>query len=142
MQHSHLSLVKDKLFLEMNNQVEALKVFTAACESFSMASPSHFFIQNWAETVDAFMKLKASYCPLPQGEIKIGIENYGVIRVYVDEKGAGCEKTDAAPDLELDQLSASRYVFGPCAPVYTGAASLFAQSCFPLPLSWNGQDRV
>ena len=129
-------------FQLQQHQVEELKVFSAACESFSMASPSHFFIQNWAETVDAFMKLKASYSALPQGEVKIGIENYGTIRVYVDENGAGCEKTEEAPDLELEHLAATRYLFGPCPPVCTADASLFAQSCFPLPLSWNGQDRV
>ena len=129
-------------FQLQQHQAEEVKVFSAACESFSMASPSHFFIQNWAETVDAFMKLKASYCTLPKGEIKIGIENYGTIRVYADENGAGCEKTPDAPDVQLDHLAATRYVFGPCASVYTAEASLFAQACFPLPLSWNGQDRV
>lgn len=124
------------------HQYELIRVFSAVCESFSMSSPSHFFIRNWAGVVNAFMKLKAGYCPMPQGEIKIGIEGYGVIRVYVDETGAGCEKTEEAADIELDHLSATRYIFGPCAPVYTGKAPLFAQSCFPLPLSWNGQDRV
>ena len=40
------------------------------------------------------------------------------------------------------KLSAHRYLFGPYSPSYTAEASYLAEAWLPLPLSWNGQDRV
>lgn len=124
------------------HQVEQIRLFSAVCESSVIHSPSHFKIRNWESFTDAFMKLKASYCEMLQGELCIGISDYGTIRLYVNENGAGCEKTDRTPDITLDRLSAARYIFGPYPPIYTSGASHLAQAWFPLPLSWNGQDRV
>ena len=124
------------------HQIEQIRVFSAVCESSVIHSPSHFKIRNWADFTDAFIKLKASYCKMPQGELYIGITDYGTIRLYVNEKGAGCEKTDHTPDITLDGLSAARYIFGPYPPICTADTSYLVQAWFPLPLSWNGQDRV
>ncbi len=124
------------------HQVEAVQMFSAVCGNYYIGSPSHFYIRNWEKVVGAFMKLKASYCQLPKGELCIGIENYGTIRLFVNENGAGCKKTDETPEITLDRLAAARYIFGPFPPVCTGKASALAQAWFPLPLSWNGQDRV
>lgn len=124
------------------HQVELVRLFSAVCESSSIYSPSHFYIRNWDKVVNAFMKLKASYCSLPKGELIIGIEGYGALRAFVDDSGAGCEKTTKTPELTLDRLAATRYIFGPYPPVFTGEAGALAQAWFPLPLSWNGQDRV
>ena len=124
------------------HEIEMVKTFSAICGSYYIGSPSHFYIRNWEKVVGAFMRLKASYCSLPKGKLCIRIENYGTIKLYVDENGAGCEKTDETPKITLDRLSAARYIFGPFSPVYTGGTGLLAQAWLPLPLSWNGQDRV
>ncbi|MBQ8528957.1 MAG: GNAT family N-acetyltransferase [Clostridia bacterium] len=124
------------------HQLDAIRLFSAVCESFSLDSPSHFKICNFEKTVDAFLKLKASYQSLPSGEVCIGIEDYGTIRLVVDGKDAFCEHTEKSADITLDKLSAHRYLFGPYSPSYTAEASYLAEAWLPLPLSWNGQDRV
>lgn len=132
----------DLSFSLQPHQVELVRLFSAVCESSSIYSPSHFYIRNWEKVVGAFMRLKASCCKLPQGELIMEIEGYGTLRIFVGEKGAGCEKTTKKPELTLDRLAAARYIFGPYPPVCTGEAGALAQAWFPLPLGWNGQDRV
>ena len=105
-------------------------------------SYSHFKIINWANVVDAFFKLKATYCKVMPGELKIEIEGYGTIRLFAENEVAGCELCDDKPDIILERITASRYIFGTYAPSYTFDAPPVAQAWFPLPLSWNGQDRV
>lgn len=129
-------------FVLQPHMTELVGLFTMACESSYIATPSHFYIRHWDKVVDAFMKLKASYCEMTQGELIVEIEEYGRIRLYVNENGAGCEKSEKEPDVTLDRLSASRYIFGPYSPIVTGKANALAQAWLPLPLSWNGQDRV
>lgn len=122
--------------------IEAVRLFSAVCESSSIQVPSHFKIRRWDKTVDAFMKLKASYCPLPSGELFLGIEGFGTLRLFVNEAGCGCESVEGEAELTLDPLAAARYLFGPYPPIATAEASPAAQAFLPLPLSWNGQDRV
>lgn len=129
-------------FYRQAHQIDSLRVFTAVCEGAQIYSPSHFKIRKWEKVVDAFMKLKASYIEVAKGELCIEIENYGTIRLFSNENGVGCEKVNKNPDIVLDGLSAARYIFGPHPPVFTADAPPIAQAWFPLPLSWNGQDRL
>lgn len=122
--------------------IEAIRLFSAVCESSSIVTPSHFKVRNWEKVVDAFLKLKASYSPLVCGELIIEVVDYGTIRLFVDGENVGCERTERSPDVSLDGHSASRYIFGPYPPICTADAPAIAQAWFPLPLSWNGQDRV
>jgi len=124
------------------HQVESVRVFSEVCEGCLAHSPSHFKIINWAKVTEAFFKLKAGYCKPMPGELKIGIEGYGAIRLFADDSGVCCELYDGKTDITLDPVSATRYIFGTLSPVYTAYAPPVAQSWFPLPLSWNGQDRV
>lgn len=123
-------------------QVEELRVFAAGCESYEITYPSRFQIINWAGITDALLKLKASYESLADGEWILGIKGYGAIRLYVQGDTVGCEKTDAAPELELDRLQASRLLFGPL-PAYSVAdVAPVVKSWLPLPLSWDFLDFV
>jgi len=124
------------------HQVDAVRLFSAICEYSRIQSPSHFFIRNFARFTDAFMKLKASVGNMMVGELYLEIMGYGTVRMYADGNTAGCELCDHKPDITLDRLAASRYVFGPYPPIITAEAPVLAQAWFPLPLSWNGQDRV
>ena len=133
---------KTVYFARQMHQVESVRIFAEVCEGYSAHSPSHFKIINWAKVVDAFFKLKATYCPILCGELKIGIDGYGAIRLFAENGRVGCELCDDKADIKLDPLAASRYIFGTYAPIYTYAAPGVSQAWFPLPLSWNGQDRV
>ncbi len=124
------------------HQIDLARIFVPVCEQFYIGSPCHFYIRNWDKVVDAFMKLKASYSRLTKGELCIEIKAYGVIKVFVDENGVGCERTNKTPHLSMDRLESARYIFGPYPPIVTDKADTLAQSWFPLPLGWNLQDRV
>ena len=126
----------------MPHHIESTRVFSSVAIGSSIISPSHFKIVNWEKIINAFMKLKASYSKLPVGCLNLEIEDYGRLRIYCDGDSFGCERTESEPDLRLDCLSASRYIFGPHPAVYTADADAFASSLFPLPLAWNPQDRV
>jgi len=121
---------------------ENVRMFLSCAADMSVRSPSHFKIINWQGVISAFMKLKATYTDMPTGELKLGIKDYGVLRLYSDSTGVGCERTETDADIILDGLEASRYIFGPLPPEATADAGNIAHSWFPLPLSWNGQDRV
>ena len=132
----------DVYFYLQPHQADKVRIFSAVCEASHISSPSHFYIRNWEKVVGAFLRLKATYCPLPKGEKVIEIQGYGRICIFVNENAVGCEKTEKTPDLILDRLTATRYIFGLYSPVYTGDTDAWACAVFPLPLSWNGQDRV
>ncbi len=135
--------VGDTVYFSLQPQrIKELRIFSEVCESGYAESPSRFCIRNWEKVVGAFMRLKAGYCELIPGELAIGIKDYGAIRLFSGCGGVGCEKTDKSPDISLDCLSAARYIFGPYPPYVTAKAGPEAQSWFPLPLGWNGQDRV
>lgn len=120
---------------------EYIRRFAAVSDVMKVQSPSHFKVYNWEKVIGAFLKLKASYLELTKDELVLQIEDYGAVRIFVDENGAGCEKTDRAPRLSLTGLEAARFLFGPLAPEDVVAQALDV-NWFPLPLSWNGQDRV
>ena len=124
------------------HQVELVQLFSAICDTMQIRSPSHFKICNWEGVISAFLKLKASYQTLREGEMILKIQDYGTVRIFVDQQGTGCEASQQEPELTLTQLEASRFIFGPLAPDYTAKTNQSAGSWFPLPLSWNGQDRV
>ena len=129
-------------FFLQPHQAALIKVFSSVCESAHVTSPSHFYIRNWEKTVGAFMRLKASYCTLPKGEVVIEIEDYGKIHIFVREGEIGAEKTEKTPDFTMDRLTATRYIFGTYPCEYTGKVNATTLAWFPLPLGWNGQDRV
>ena len=124
------------------HRIEHIRWATSVCQNVSIVIPSQFKIVNFEKTANAFIKLKASDTELPKGELKIYIENYGGLRLYVDENGAGCEKYNGECDISLTALEATRYLFGPLPPETVANANTTATAWLPLPLSWNLQDRV
>ena len=124
------------------HMTEKISILSAVSDTMQLRSPSHFQIRNWEKVVSAFLKLKASYCTLSEGEFVLAIEGYGTVRIFVEEGKTGCERTDKAPHLTLDRMQAARFLFGPLAPEYTAQTDDLPTGWLPLPLSWNGQDRV
>lgn len=122
--------------------IESVRLFASRAEVVNVKSPSLFKIINWERVISAFMRLKASYTNMPEGELRIGIRDYGVLHLYVRGNSIGCERTEDGADITLDRLEAARYIFGPLPPEATAEASDTALRWFPLSLTWNGQDRV
>jgi len=129
-------------FSRQMHQVDSVRIFSEVCEGYSAHSPSHFKIINWEKAVDMFFKLKSTYCSVMPGEFRIEIEGYGTLLLFSKGEEVGCRLCSDNPDITLDAITATRYIFGSYSPVYTAYAPPVLQAWFPLPLSWNGQDRV
>ena len=95
-----------------------------------------------AKVVDAYIKLKESYTCLANGCVTISIKEYGKIKIFANENSCGCVKFDGECDFELSKPDATRFIFGMHSPAAVIEPNLFAKANFPLPLSWNTQNRV
>lgn len=125
------------------HMLDELQLIVPCAEHISVSSPSLFKIMNYEKVADALMKLQSTRRHLQFGEFVLKINDYGNLRFYVGEEGAGCMRTEATPDIVLDNLMATRFLFG-YLPVYTTISTKksLCQEWFPLPLSWNGLDYV
>ncbi len=116
-------------------------------ETAQIESPSMFLIRNWPRLIAAFLRLKLQTVDLPVGELLIRIGGGDTLTIRVEDGQAACSVTPGRPaDLELDQLTATRLIFGTL-PAETILAlprriSCIVQAWFPLPLSWPLQDNV
>lgn len=132
----------DVKFTLMPMEIEAIRYFSRIAELINITSPSHFKIISFDKISDALIKVKATYTNLPEGKKIIGIENWGNLKIYVENGKAGCVKTDEEAEVVLDKLSATRLLFGPLSHETVIEYDNFLASVLPLPLSWNTLDRV
>lgn len=116
------------------------------CEQIDIASPCMFRVLNWDRVTGAFLTLKAKLTDIAEGEMIVGVRDWGNIRIAVSPGGAACEKTSLPADITIDQLTAMRLLFGPLPSAATaalpGRIRMLTESWFPLPLSWYPQDNV
>lgn len=124
------------------HEVEILEVLSDGCEYCTLTSPSRFRVENYEAIADALMKLKAKSEGLPFGEVTLGIEGYGSLRLYSNEAGAGATLSDITPTTCVTKAEATRLLFGPFSPTVTKKVSDELKAFLPLPLSWNTLDYV
>ena len=124
------------------HDIDLVREMNSCAEYMSIQIPSNFKIVNFERVVSAYMKLKASYTRLAEGSVTISIKDYGKIKIFANEKECGCVKFDGECDIELSKAEATRFIFGMHPPVSVIEPNLFAKANFPLPLSWNTQNRV
>ncbi len=124
-------------------QRSRVRLLDAIAESYCLVCPSRFKILHFAKVADAFLALKAKDADFLPGAATLGITGEPTIRLYCEGGRVGCEETDAAPDLTLSPLMATRLLFGPLPPdaVADAIPAALRQFC-PLPLCWNTLDRV
>lgn len=124
------------------HDIDLIREMNKCAEYMSIQIPSNFNIVNFENVVDAYIKLKASYTCLAMGSVAISIRDYGKIKIFANENDCGCVKFDGECDIELSKPDATRFIFGMHPPVSVIEPNLFAKANFPLPLSWNTQNRV
>jgi predicted acetyltransferase len=124
------------------HDIDLIREINKCAEYMSIQIPSNFNVVSFEKVVDAYIKLKASYTCLVPGSVAISIKDYGKIKIFADENGCGCIKFDGECDFELSKPDATRFIFGMHPPVSVTQPNLFAKANFPLPLSWNTQNRV
>lgn len=126
----------------MPHLVEENAFLLDICAKHTIAAPCQFKIIHWEKVVDAVLKLKATYVALPRMEKLIEVEGYGKLLVRTGEGVAECTRPEGCTkeaDIRLTWEHANLFFFGPTTLV---AERLGCGGVFPLPLSWNLQDRV
>ena len=124
------------------HDIDLVREMNKCAEYMSIQIPSNFCVVNYEKVVDAYIKLKSSYTRLMTGYVTISIKDYGKIKIFANENDCGCVKYDGECDFELTKPDATRFIFGMHPPVSIVEPDLFAKANFPLPLSWNTQNRV
>ena len=115
-------------------------------ESVSASSASNFKILSWVEITNALLELKANQNKLADGSFILGIEGYGSMILEVKNGKGVCRRVEQKAELLMQPLDATRLLFGHMPPWAATDLSVvdskLLNSWLPLPLSWNGQDRV
>lgn len=121
---------------------ETLKAVFSHCESWTETAASMFHVFKWDELTEALMRLAVKTGGLAEGELTFGIEGWGTLHMKVSGNECIAEKTDAEPAFVLSPLEATGWMFGDLGCLSPIQAGTPESSWFPLPLSWNGHDRV
>ena len=124
------------------HQCTLIEKMAEIAEGFSISSPSRFRILDYERLADALMKLKDSYRALPEGDATLGIEGYGVIKLYKNKLGVGAELIDGEAEVTVDRSVASRMLFATSEVMLPSSTTEALRRYLPLPLSWNTNDYV
>ena len=114
------------------------------CENWTIRPASMFKVIHWDRVAGALLDVSASLRPLPEGTARIAIEGWGTLELTVSGGRGYAVRSHSPADLSLDARAATQLLFGPLLPaslLHLPESSPLA-SWLPLPLSWNGQDRV
>ena len=122
-----------------------LRSMSALGEGASVGASGNWQIYDWAATVGALLRVRGVGGALADGEIVVGIEGYGNLRVQVEGAKVSSEKVTDTAAVTWDAFTAMRVFFGPLPPpavtaVPDALAPLLAWC--PLPLGWSKQDGV
>ena len=123
-------------------ETDAVRELSAICATSSTGPVCHFKLINFAKITGALMRLKATYRDMPKGEFLLGIEGYGTLKLFSDGKNAGACLCDEVPEITLDKLTATRFLFGHAPASLIAKIPPHLALWLPLPLFWNLQDRV
>ena len=128
-------------------EAETIARLSRHCQSLSLNPASQFKIISWARLISALGRVRSRMKPLIDGECVVNIPGETRFMLRVRGGALSCEETALPADLTLDHLTATRLIFGPLPPEavlpgLSGKGGAMLSALLPLPLSWNGQDRV
>lgn len=121
---------------------EELRLFANKADRVELHTPSRFKFLNYERIAGALLRLKAKKTRLPSFDYKIHIKDYGTIRLYNNENGAGCEKVDCDGDISLTDSEAMRLLYSYTPTELIADIPYEFKSALPLPLSWATLDYV
>ena len=114
------------------------------CCGMTVCHVEQLNIFNYAKFIEAFLAIKAERINLCSGTLNVLIHGYAkdeMLAITVDGKDVSVAKTDAEPDVELDNLEAVAFFAGNYA-VKRLSLPAFAQNWFPVDFFMHGQDNV
>jgi len=127
-------------------ELDSCRTFNRICEQFAIQPATHLLIRNYAGLADALLAIQARQTRLPPGRVVIGIEDYGSLVLEVEQSHGRCRRSDEPGATQVDPLTATRLLFGPMPPSAVTRLPDDVSACLaawlPLPMSWNGLDRV
>ncbi|MBP3370719.1 MAG: GNAT family N-acetyltransferase [Clostridia bacterium] len=121
---------------------EELRLFANKADRAELITPSRFKFLNYEGIAGALLRLKAKKTKLSAFDYKIHIEDYGTIRLYNNENGAGCEKVDCDGDISLTSSETIRLLYSYTPTELIADLPCELKSALPLPLSWATLDYV
>ncbi|MBQ8397123.1 MAG: GNAT family N-acetyltransferase [Clostridia bacterium] len=125
-------------------QTAYIRALEPIAESTTVGCPEMFSVLCYRRVIEAFLRLKATYATLPDGELTALIHGRGgdeQLRIAVKDAQITVEPTDKTPDLELNHLEAMNYFFAPtCTARLT--APMHVQMWLPLPIWLYNADAV
>jgi len=110
--------------------------FTKYCDGIDMGGCEMILVYDFAKVIRAYMKAKATYCRLADGEMTVLIHGlYGDenLTIGVKDNSVSVEKTDKKPDAEFDHYAATRAFFS-LYPNERYTLPTYAQQWLPLPM--------
>lgn len=125
-------------------ETELCKFLGLNCEHYSIIHSEMFNIMCYENVIRAFLKLKAKYTKLIDGECVLFIEGCKLpeqIKITVKDNDVKVCETDEKPDIALKHLDAMRLVAG----LYSDRRNELPAECaswFPLPLYIAPSDTV
>ena len=124
-------------------KTELVRIFNEFAEYSSLTPVCHFKVLNYQKLISALLKLKCKMTAIKNGEFTVNIENYGTLKIKIENGNGTCEFTNDKADFTVNNLQAVRLFFGTY-PAYStiNSQNAFVNAVLPLPLSWNLQDRV
>ncbi len=122
---------------------EELSRMARVSDGVQIHSPSKFKLLHPDRVIDAFLKLKQSLAPLPEGELLMEIKGFGAMYLSVKSGVAECKYVQQKnANLRLSPTDAARLVFGHLPAFLIAELPPHAAAWFPLPLSWDFMDFV
>ena len=127
-------------------EVEKVAAVSLIAEGIAVHPSMMYNILNYAAAVEAFMALKLTYAPLPDGQVTLLIRGYAgdeTIRITVEEGKHTVESLPAgtAADMELSHLQATEVLFAPVSGIRETLSPLM-RAWFPLPAWMYRADEV
>ena len=105
-------------------------------------SPSMFRIFQWDCLLSPLMKLASETRGLPDGCLKLEIKEWGTLEMKVESGVPTVHKVHSKPEMTISGLEATACLLGNSPKKILLPYSRPENAWFPLPLTWNGQDRV
>lgn len=149
--HQENALVDFKLAPWQQDAIADLGRIAERCR----VEPAYAFrINDWPLLLTALLDVKAALQDIPDGRIRLGIEDQGQVSVYELTRQnkvsacRSCARNEA--DLVLDRLTATRFILGPLSPPSVvpqylpedPALRRLLSLWLPLPLCWPSPDSV
>ena len=121
--------------------IRSLSKFT---EYVSVHNDNNFYVIDFLDVIDSFLKLKCETVTIPDGSITFDIKDIGNITISILNNQPSVMFTDEKPDARLDRLEASRLFFSHFSAYSVSPVddNHFARSLFPLPLFVRKLDRT